>query len=170
MVQLSKATPKKNCHRIYKSTNNSVMYIQQSHSEAVYILSSQCVKTWKCSRNKHIASTTSFCDVFYLGKLNTAQGNRVSLFEQNGCLLVGIYWSINSSVAIFCGSLWDWHTHVIYWWFQNTPEPYNANEVISLPVYYSPERDRIVTRVDVPCGGNQSQWLQCGAAIFLHSQ
>jgi len=42
--------------------------------------------------------------------------------------------------------------------------------VISLPVYYSSERDMIVTHFDVPCGGNQDAWLQCGAALFLKAQ
>ena len=54
--------------------------------------------------------------------------------------------------------------------FQDTPDTYNEKEVISLPIYTSSERDRIVARLDVPCGENQSQWLQCGAALFLKSQ
>ncbi|KAJ8297986.1 LOW QUALITY PROTEIN: hypothetical protein KUTeg_024517 [Tegillarca granosa] len=49
----------------------------------------------------------------------------------------------------------------------DAPDPYGFDESISLPVYYSNDRDRIVTRMDLPCSGNQSNWLQCGAAIFL---
>ena len=53
---------------------------------------------------------------------------------------------------------------------QDDPEPYSANDVISLPVYYSLDRSQIVTKLHVPCGGNHNQWLQSGAAIFLRSQ
>lgn len=52
---------------------------------------------------------------------------------------------------------------------QDAPDPYGLDDVISIPVYTSSERDHIVTRMDLPCGGNQSLWLQCGAALFLKS-
>ncbi|KAK7812802.1 LOW QUALITY PROTEIN: hypothetical protein U0070_019828, partial [Myodes glareolus] len=48
--------------------------------------------------------------------------------------------------------------------------PYSPEECISLPVYTSAERERVVTNIDVPCGGNQDQWIQCGAALFLKNQ
>lgn len=48
--------------------------------------------------------------------------------------------------------------------------PYSPDDCISLPVYTSAERDRVVTNVDIPCGGNQDQWIQCGAALFLKNQ
>ena len=59
---------------------------------------------------------------------------------------------------------------VLMFLLQETPNTYSENEVISLPIYTSSERDRIVARLDVRCGDNQSQWLQCGAALFLKSQ
>lgn len=47
----------------------------------------------------------------------------------------------------------------------------NKLESISLPLYYSSDRDRVVTYLDVPCIGTEpSQWLLCGAAIFLRSK
>ncbi|XP_074649972.1 cytoplasmic dynein 2 heavy chain 1-like [Tubulanus polymorphus] len=58
----------------------------------------------------------------------------------------------------------------VAWISKDAPNPYHPDEVISLPVYYSMERDHIITRMDVPCGGNQNQWLQSGAALFLKSQ
>ncbi|KAL4829789.1 hypothetical protein H8958_009079 [Nasalis larvatus] len=56
------------------------------------------------------------------------------------------------------------------WIPQDACGPYSLDECISLPVYTSAERDRVVTNIDVPCGGNQDQWIQCGAALFLKNQ
>ncbi|XP_040514464.1 cytoplasmic dynein 2 heavy chain 1 isoform X1 [Gallus gallus] len=56
------------------------------------------------------------------------------------------------------------------WIPQDVYGPYSPEECISLPVYTSMERDRVVTNIDVPCGGNQDQWIQCGAALFLKNQ
>ncbi|XP_077915202.1 cytoplasmic dynein 2 heavy chain 1 isoform X5 [Halichoerus grypus] len=56
------------------------------------------------------------------------------------------------------------------WIPQGAYGPYSPDECISLPVYTSSERDRVVANIDVPCGGNQDQWIQCGAALFLKNQ
>uniref|UniRef100_A0A8B9E7P0 Cytoplasmic dynein 2 heavy chain 1 n=1 Tax=Anser cygnoides TaxID=8845 RepID=A0A8B9E7P0_ANSCY len=56
------------------------------------------------------------------------------------------------------------------WIPQDAYGPYSPEECITLPVYTSMERDRVVTNIDVPCGGNQDQWIQCGAALFLKNQ
>ncbi|XP_038236236.1 cytoplasmic dynein 2 heavy chain 1 isoform X1 [Dermochelys coriacea] len=56
------------------------------------------------------------------------------------------------------------------WIPQDAHGPYSPEECISLPVYTSAERDCVVTNIDVPCGGNQDQWIQCGAALFLKNQ
>ncbi|XP_068037518.1 cytoplasmic dynein 2 heavy chain 1 isoform X5 [Anomalospiza imberbis] len=56
------------------------------------------------------------------------------------------------------------------WIPQDAYGPYSPEECISLPVYTSVERDRVVTNIDIPCGGNQDQWIQCGAALFLKNQ
>lgn len=56
------------------------------------------------------------------------------------------------------------------WTPQGSYGPYSPDECISLPVYTSAERERVVTNIDVPCGGNQDQWIQCGAALFLKNQ
>ncbi|PKU42265.1 cytoplasmic dynein 2 heavy chain 1 [Limosa lapponica baueri] len=53
------------------------------------------------------------------------------------------------------------------WIPQDAYGPYSPEDCISLPVYTSVERERVVTNIDVPCGGNQDQWIQCGAALFL---
>lgn len=47
----------------------------------------------------------------------------------------------------------------------------NTMESISLPLYYSSDRDRVVSYLDVPCTGTEpGQWLLCGAAIFLRNK
>ncbi|XP_075448514.1 cytoplasmic dynein 2 heavy chain 1 isoform X2 [Ascaphus truei] len=56
------------------------------------------------------------------------------------------------------------------WIPQQSISTYSPEECISLPVYTSAERDRVVTNIDVPCGRNQNQWIQCGAALFLKNQ
>ncbi|XP_040316731.1 cytoplasmic dynein 2 heavy chain 1 [Herpailurus yagouaroundi] len=56
------------------------------------------------------------------------------------------------------------------WIPQGAYGPYSPDECISLPVYTSAERDRVVTNIDVPCGGSPDQWIQCGAALFLKNQ
>ncbi|KAL3878520.1 hypothetical protein ACJMK2_030860 [Sinanodonta woodiana] len=58
---------------------------------------------------------------------------------------------------------------VVAWIKDDAPDPYGYEETISIPIYYSSARDRIVTRMNVPCGGNQNVWLQCGAALFLRN-
>ncbi|KAM9321467.1 cytoplasmic dynein 2 heavy chain 1 [Gastrophryne carolinensis] len=56
------------------------------------------------------------------------------------------------------------------WITQHNVGIYSPEECISLPVYTSAERDRVVTNLDVPCGGSQNRWIQCGAALFLKNQ
>lgn len=49
------------------------------------------------------------------------------------------------------------------------PSP-GPEECISLPVYTSSERVRVVTQVTLPCGGSPDPWIQTGAALFLKQQ
>ncbi|XP_052794024.1 cytoplasmic dynein 2 heavy chain 1-like isoform X3 [Mya arenaria] len=56
---------------------------------------------------------------------------------------------------------------VVAWVKDDAPDPYGIDETISIPIYYSAERDRIITKLSVPCGGNKPVWVQCGAALFL---
>ncbi|KAL2095875.1 hypothetical protein ACEWY4_008023 [Coilia grayii] len=56
------------------------------------------------------------------------------------------------------------------WIPQSAAGCYAPEECISLPVYSSGERLRVVTNIDVPCGGNPDQWIQTGAALFLRQQ
>ncbi|XP_028817493.1 cytoplasmic dynein 2 heavy chain 1 isoform X3 [Denticeps clupeoides] len=56
------------------------------------------------------------------------------------------------------------------WIPQSAGGSYALEECISLPVYTSAERVRVVTSIDLPCNGNPDQWIQCGAALFLKQQ
>ena len=56
---------------------------------------------------------------------------------------------------------------LVSWVANATPPPYPTHRSISLPVYFSAERERLVTCLDVPCGEDQETWVQCGAAMFL---
>ncbi|XP_065136472.1 cytoplasmic dynein 2 heavy chain 1 [Paramisgurnus dabryanus] len=47
---------------------------------------------------------------------------------------------------------------------------YSPDECISLPVYSSSERPRVVTSVQLPCAGAHDTWIQSGAALFLKLQ
>ncbi|CAF3644553.1 unnamed protein product [Adineta steineri] len=52
-------------------------------------------------------------------------------------------------------------------WISRDVAQQETHETISLPVYFSATRDRIITRLNVPCGSDKDKWLQCGAALFL---
>ncbi len=84
-------------------------------------------------------------------------------------LCVGNPFSDNDTSAKVC-TMPKYYGLIAYFTSQDTPSTYNESDVISLPIYTSSERDRIVARLDVPCGDNPSQWLQCGAALFLNTK
>lgn len=52
-------------------------------------------------------------------------------------------------------------------WIQKSSGAASSSDVISLPVYTSATRESIVTFLDVPCSGDFTTWVQCGAALFL---
>ncbi|XP_072546992.1 cytoplasmic dynein 2 heavy chain 1 isoform X2 [Salminus brasiliensis] len=56
------------------------------------------------------------------------------------------------------------------WIPQGVTGSYAPEECVWLPVYTSAERVRVVTNVQLPCGGNPDQWIQSGAALFLKQQ
>jgi hypothetical protein len=50
---------------------------------------------------------------------------------------------------------------------QDASPPYDEKRVISLPLYFNNSREKIVTKLDVPCDGNHAKWLQMGAALIM---
>ena len=63
---------------------------------------------------------------------------------------------------------------LVAWVTKETPPPYPEGECLSLPIYFSSDRDKLVACLDVPCGsaagGARAQWVQTGAALFLRNQ
>ena len=58
----------------------------------------------------------------------------------------------------------------IGWVTMDTPSPYPENECISIPVYSTSSREKLVTQLSIPCGtSNVSVIVQSGAAVFLKS-
>ncbi|GBO27336.1 Cytoplasmic dynein 2 heavy chain 1 [Araneus ventricosus] len=53
------------------------------------------------------------------------------------------------------------------WIPKDSPSPYREDEVIFLPVYFTSDREQIVTCIQLPCGENHEHWVQTGAALFL---
>jgi dynein heavy chain 2 len=49
---------------------------------------------------------------------------------------------------------------------QHAPHP-NSDQLLELPLYASPSREKVVARMQVPCGGNQAKWVLAGVALFL---
>ncbi|GAB6032228.1 Cytoplasmic dynein 2 heavy chain 1 [Chamberlinius hualienensis] len=41
--------------------------------------------------------------------------------------------------------------------------------LVTLPVYQTRDRQKVITCLDVPCIGDSDKWIQCGAALFLQS-
>jgi len=56
------------------------------------------------------------------------------------------------------------------WINQKAAPPLSSNESISLPVYYSSDRYKLVANLDLPIGHTpKTMWIQCGAALFLNN-
>ncbi|XP_054724974.1 LOW QUALITY PROTEIN: cytoplasmic dynein 2 heavy chain 1-like [Uloborus diversus] len=58
-------------------------------------------------------------------------------------------------------------TFAAAWIPKDFPSSYREDEMISMPIYFTSDRERIVTCISLPCGGEQDRWVQSGAALFL---
>ena len=56
------------------------------------------------------------------------------------------------------------------WIPKSNSDQYRSNEAINLPLYHTNMRDKILTFVQVPSGGDENKWLQAGAVLFLDDQ
>jgi dynein heavy chain 2 len=61
-------------------------------------------------------------------------------------------------------------TSTFAWIPKSNSDHYRPNEAIRLPLYNTNERDKILTFVHVPSGGEENKWLQAGAVLFLDDQ
>ncbi|GLH06941.1 Uncharacterized protein GBIM_12527 [Gryllus bimaculatus] len=50
---------------------------------------------------------------------------------------------------------------------QEGPQVYLSEKKISIPLYYTAEREKAVISLDVPCANDHDKWLQAGVAFFL---
>ncbi|XP_069679211.1 cytoplasmic dynein 2 heavy chain 1 isoform X2 [Periplaneta americana] len=57
----------------------------------------------------------------------------------------------------------------VAWMPKENAQVYHPGEMISLPLYYTASREKVVTSLDVPCAGDQDKWVQTGAAFFLRN-
>jgi dynein heavy chain 2 len=55
----------------------------------------------------------------------------------------------------------------IGWLQKEAAMPYDERRVISLPVYFNNSREKIITKLDIPCDGEHNKWLQLGSAFIL---
>ena len=61
-------------------------------------------------------------------------------------------------------------TCTIAWIPDSSSDHYRVNEAIKLPLYNTNLRDKILTFVQVPSGGEEHKWLQAGTVLFLDDQ
>jgi dynein heavy chain 2 len=55
----------------------------------------------------------------------------------------------------------------ISWIHKEAQMPYDEKRAISLPLYFNNGREKIVNKLDLPCDGNHTKWLQMGAALIM---
>ncbi|XP_043189481.1 cytoplasmic dynein 2 heavy chain 1-like [Amphibalanus amphitrite] len=55
----------------------------------------------------------------------------------------------------------------VAWVPRDDAEAKVPTEVISMPLYMTQEREKVVVCLDVPCAGETGRWIQSGAAMFL---
>ena len=89
----------------------------------------------------------------------------IGVFSHQGCSLQGHQLMENQ---LDSPSVIAMPTCTVAWVTKDTPPPYPEAQCISLPIYSSSDRDKLVACLDVPCGGSNVHWVQlCGAALFL---
>ncbi|XP_077984893.1 cytoplasmic dynein 2 heavy chain 1-like [Glandiceps talaboti] len=92
---------------------------------------------------------------------------KIGGLQLEGCTFDGRHLSENQRDSSSVSAI---PTCTVSWIMKDMPDPYPLDECISLPIYYSADRDKIVTHLNLPSGGNKNQWVQTGAALFLKSQ
>uniref|UniRef100_H2ZF03 Cytoplasmic dynein 2 heavy chain 1 n=1 Tax=Ciona savignyi TaxID=51511 RepID=H2ZF03_CIOSA len=99
------------------------------------------------------------------GTISGAKTNvKIGGLQLEGCSFDGLRLSENQRDSPTVSAVPTLHAA---WVPKDTPGPYSSNETISLPIYTSPNRESIVTCLDVPCGGQAKTWIQSGAALLL---
>ncbi|XP_061575223.1 dynein cytoplasmic 2 heavy chain 1 isoform X3 [Cololabis saira] len=93
---------------------------------------------------------------------------KVGGLQLEGCRFDGVHLSENQHDSPSVSAVPPCY---MAWVPQNSnADPTASEETISLPLYTSSERLKVVTHVPLPCGANPNQWIQTGAALFLKQQ
>ncbi|XP_071846316.1 cytoplasmic dynein 2 heavy chain 1-like isoform X2 [Apostichopus japonicus] len=99
---------------------------------------------------------------------NAKQQIKVGGLQLDGCTFDGSRLSENQRNS---PSVCTVPTCNMAWVSQNSDDIYSSTDSISLPVYFSEDREKIVTNLKLPClSSERDRWVQTGAALFLKNQ
>ena len=102
----------------------------------------------------------------YLWKLKIVILLQITGIQLEGCYFDGTQLQENQRDSL---SVIATPPCLVAWVPRETPPPYQPKECVSLPLYFSSDRYKLVTCLEVPGrgGSKNSQWIQSGAALFL---
>ncbi|CAF93625.1 unnamed protein product, partial [Tetraodon nigroviridis] len=89
---------------------------------------------------------------------------KVGGLQLEGCSYDGVCLSENQHNSPSVSAV---PTCYMAWVLQIPANPSGMTDTISLPLYTSSERVKVVTHICFPCGLNLNRWIQTGAALFL---
>ena len=52
-------------------------------------------------------------------------------------------------------------------WVPDTAQAAHSGEMMSVPMYWTRDREKLLAMVDLPSGGEENKWLQSGVVLFL---
>nr|XP_026693267.1 cytoplasmic dynein 2 heavy chain 1-like isoform X1 [Ciona intestinalis] len=117
------------------------------------------------ARETHISMDELKFACSWKGTISGAKFNvKIGGLQLEGCSFDGLTLSENQRDSSTVSAV---PACYVAWLPKDAPVPYSSNETISLPIYKSPNRESIVTCLDVPCGGQTKTWIQSGAALLL---
>ena len=190
---LMRAETPRRWQKIWEGPEDPMLYVK------VVVEKANAVQAWNASveRGKLLKNDIDLSDLFnpatFLGALRqlTARECHTSMDElklanswsrggiSNAKIPVKIV-GIRMEGALFDAKLspctWDSPSYTsspactMAWIPQGNQDHYRPNEAIRIPLYHTNLRDQILTFVQVPTGGNENQWLQAGAVLFLDDQ
>ncbi|EFO12423.2 dynein heavy chain isotype 1B [Loa loa] len=58
----------------------------------------------------------------------------------------------------------------IAWISADSPDVYEKDQSIFVPLYATPERNQLIAEVQMPCTKNSDRWIIASVALFLSNQ